>query len=236
MWRPSKLIFNVSVLFTLFFISCKKDSPGSKNEHTFNFTSDTEGWNAFFSDYPVGKEPIYELSFRYSHLPIPLNTAEPALELHGNNHSDDLLSMVYRKFEGLEPNHEYQVSFRVSLASNIPSGSVGIGGSPDLSLGAGGLPFAPQNVLETADIEHFNRPNFQSALQSHESNENFKVIGRIGVSDTTTTFTLIERENLQDPIPLTTNDKGELWLMIGTDSGFEGPLTLYFKEIEIRIK
>jgi hypothetical protein len=60
-------------------------------------------------------------------------------------------------------------------------------------------------------------------------------IGHIGVSDTTTVYTLIRRNNFSDPIDVTTNEKGEFWVIIGTDSGFEGITTLYYNKITLTI-
>ena len=30
-----------------------------------------------------------------------------------------------------------------------------------------------------------------------------------------------------------TDDKGSLWILLGTDSGFEGTTTIYFMELEV---
>lgn len=216
--------------------SCKKNKVEPYLGYTFRFEKNAEEWMPFFSDYPVGKESQYELLFEYSTLPFPLAPNTPALQIHGNNHSDDLLSVVYRKFSGLEPGRTYLVSFRVELASNVSTDAVGIGGSPNLALGGGGIAYAPENLLDETGPERFNRPNFESRLQSHESNGQLKVLGNIGVAENTSQYTLITRDNFNDPLSLTANNSGDLWLMLATDSGFEGPITLYIKEIEVRIK
>lgn len=210
--------------------SCDKDEENPKKQFAYNFQNDKQGWEAFFSDYHVGGEENYELAFGHSHLPEPLDTTVPALMISGNNHSDDLVSMLYRKFDGLKANTTYAVTFNIDLASNAPSNSFGVGGAPDLALGVGGLSFAPAS---TTDDEGLYRPNFISALQSRESNDNFKMIGTIGVGDDIFEFTLINRNNQGAPINIKTNDKGEMWLMIGTDSGYEGVTTLYFTKVTI---
>jgi hypothetical protein len=76
---------------------------------------------------------------------------------------------------------------------------------------------------------------WDSLLQSRESNSVMQMIGTIGVQDNTTAYTLINRNNIDKPIKLKTNDLGELWLMIGTDSGFEGITALYFSSIIIKL-
>lgn len=227
----SKLVVVLTFLFAL--SSCSKKDKDTVKEYSFNFSNDTEGWQAYFSDYHVGKEDFYELSFAYSLLPEPLDTTVPALRISGNNHSDDLVSMIYRKFDGLQPNRTYAITFDIHLASNVSTNSFGIGGSPNLAIGAGGIPYAPTS---TVDEEGLYRPNFSSALQSHLSNDTLKTLGTIGVGEDVTEYAMINRNNLNDPVKLTANSKGELWLMIGTDSGFEGITTLYYTSIKIKMQ
>jgi hypothetical protein len=228
----SKFILPFLFLLIITLPACKKDKELYRG-YTFNFETDAQGWNAYYSDYPVGQENFYELFFGHSRLPAPLDITVKALKITGNNHSDDLLSLIYRKFEALEPNRVYAVSFSIDLASNVQTNIIGIGGAPDLALGAGGISFEPASSI---DDQGLYRPNFSSALQSRQSNDTLKMLGTIGVGENITEYTLINRNNLQDPIYLSSNNKGELWLVIGTDSGFEGPTTLYYKTISVSLK
>jgi hypothetical protein len=221
------------MLSVIVFISCKKNNAKEVKEFKFDFAQSVEGWQSFFSDYPVGSEVFYELVFSRPALPAPLDGSVSAIKISGNNHSDDLLSLIVRKIENLKPSTAYSVTFDIELASNVTSNAPGIGGSPDLELGVGGLAYRPENNIS----QGYYRPNFTSRLQSRESNEVLKSVGRIGVSpDYPTSFTLINRNNLSDPMPLKTNADGELWLMIGTDSGFEGITTLFYKSIMVRME
>lgn len=228
---------NFSILLPLVLLSLasctKTDKPTDYREFTYNFNSGTQGWTGFFSDYPKGEESFYELEFNYSHLPEPLDTSIKAIKISGNNHSDDLLSFMTTRITQLIPNAVYEVSFDITLGSNTATNSVGIGGSPDLALGVGGLDYEPANLL---DEDGWYRPNFISLLQSRESNNVMQMIGTIGVQDTTTTYTLINRNNTDNPILLNTSEYGELWLMIGTDSGYEGITTLYYKSVIIKLR
>lgn len=229
-----KRIFHLFML-TLGIISCSKndDNPiNSKMDYSFDFNNiGMENWRNIFSDYPVGEEVFYELTFEYSNLPEPLDTNLKSLKISGNNHSDDLFCAIYRKFDGLKPTKNYSITFNIDVASNAPTNAVGVGGSPDISIGAGGISFVPNNIVD--DLNHY-RPNFESKLQSGLSNEVFKVLGTIGVSDNIPTpFMIINRNNLDDPIEIMSNSEGEVWLMIATDSSFEATSTLYYKSIQI---
>lgn len=221
----------------IFFVSCDLDSNDPMNQinHSFDFGKiGKENWKSFFSDYPKGEETFYELEFKHINLPEPLDTKQKGLKISGNNHSDDLFSAIYRKFGGLLPNTNYKVYFDIDFASDTPINAVGVGGDPNLKLGAGGINFEPKNTVDNSG--HY-RPNFESKLQSGESNNVFKVIGDIGVSETIPTpFKLINRNNLTEPLILKTNAKGELWIMIATDSGFEATTTLIYTKINILFK
>lgn len=228
-----KKIIGVFIL-ALGAISCSKNdnSRSPKIDYSFDFNNiETENWMSLFSDYPVGEETFYELEFEHSNLPEPLDANLGALRISGNNHSDDLFSAVYRKFDGLQPNTNYSITFNINFASNAPTNAVGAGGSPDLSIGAGGLGFEPTNTVD--NLNHY-RPNFESRLQSGLSNDVFQVLGTIGVSDDIPTpFMLINRNNLNNPIEIMSNSDGEIWIMIAIDSGFEATTTLYYRSIEI---
>ena len=60
-------------------------------------------------------------------------------------------------------------------------------------------------------------------------------IGNVGVSDTTTRYTLIRRAN-STPLVKSTNSLGELWLIVGTDSGFEGLTDIYYGSIKVLLE
>ena len=200
---------------------------------TLNLAKTWKAGKVFFSDYPVGSDSLYELEFSHAYLPPPLDGTVRAIKISGINHSDDLLSFVVRKFDNLKPNAVYSVSFRLYIASNATINAAGIGGSPDLGLAVGGLSYQPANAVSLG----YYRPNFTSRIQSYESNDVLKLIGRIGVSAVIPTpFMLIQRDNLYNPVILRTNEYGELWLMIGTDSGFEGVTSLYYRTIAITLR
>lgn len=224
----------LSIVILSSLISCNKKSNTLSKEYIYDFNDSLQGWQVLFSDYPKGEEDFYELKFSHTTLPSPLNSSEKALKVSGNNHSDDLLSIIHKKIEGLLPNTRYSVSFNIDFASNTCIACIGVGGSPDLSLGAGGLPYLPMNSLD--NLNHY-RPNFLVEIQGGRSNSVMKVLGKIGTNETITNpiFKLANRNNQADPLQLVTNSKGELWIMVGIDSGFEATTTLYYRKIKVTL-
>lgn len=226
---------NLSILIVIsaLILGCKDDEPEYFREITYGFIDNLEGWTVKYSDYPVGEEEFYELESGLAKLPAPLDTTLSAVMISGNNHSDDLFSYMYKPLTGLAPNTTYNVSFILNLATNVATGSFGAGGSPDLSIGVGGLDTVPSSYV---DEENMYRPAFDVELQSHRSNEVMQVVGTLGATDTTTVYTQIQRHNLNKPMKLKTDSSGTLYLMVGWDSGFEGITRIYIKTIVVRIE
>lgn len=227
-----KICFICFIFILIVMVGCtKKDNV---LEFNYTFTEGTENWQSLFSDYPVGEENFYELEFTDAFLPLPLDQSTKSLKISGNNHSDDLFSAIFHKFENLQINKAYSITFNIDFASNTPIGAVGVGGDPNLFIGAGGISYLPKNNIDELNIY---RTNFISKIQSGQSNEVFQIIGNIGVSTTIPTpYTIINRNNIGKPIIIKSNSEGQIWLMIATDSGFEATTRLYYKSINIKLE
>ena len=225
--------FLILILLAFLIAGCKDDKPEFFREISYYFTDNLEGWTVMYSDYPVGEEEFYELESGLERLPEPLDTNLFAVKISGNNHSDDLFSFMYKPVTGLAPNATYEVTFIVNLASNVATNSIGIGGSPELAFGVGAIDTVPANYV---DESNWYRPNFEVELQSGRSNENMYAAGTLGVTDTTTVYTPIQRHNMNKPMEITTNGDGTMYLLVGWDSGFEGITTIYIKTVIVRLE
>lgn len=214
------------------FVACTNDiietpRPGLD----FDFSDGSQGWVAEFSDYPPSDASFYELASGYRGLPAPLNTRS-GLFISGNNHSDDLFMYLKRRVSGFEPNTNYQVSFVVEFATDVPTGCGGVGGSPGESVF---VKAGASNVEPTSVVDQLGwlRMNIDKGNQS-QSGVNAVVIGNVANS------TLCEQnirryeiKQLRSPLPVLvpTDGAGSAWLLVGTDSGFEAVTTLYYTRI-----
>jgi len=224
----------IIVFISLFFIfSCAEDEDINleKNDFLFEFETSTEGWVYGFADYPVGEENFYELSFEHTSLPKPLDTSIKALKQSGNNHSDDLFMFIKRKFTNLKPNHKYQIEFDIEIATDAADNSVGVGGSPgsSVSIKAGASLIEPNKVV----VENLYRMNIDKSNQN-QSGKDMVVIGDF--SNGLDEFIYNLKSLKSDTFSITTDEKGEFWLIIGTDSGFEATTTIYYNSISIKLK
>ncbi len=62
------------------------------------------------------------------------------------------------------------------------------------------------------------------------------VLSTIGIPGNDFTYQIIRRNNLNQPLNVNSDASGNLWVIIGTDSGFEGTTTLYYNAIEVRLQ
>lgn len=221
----------VAVALLIAFFSCKDknlDQPPLM-EYSYDFATGTDGWTGDFADYPVGEEEFYELVFEHDTLPHPLDQSQFALKLSGNNHSDDLFMFAKKKVSGLEPNTVYYVTFTLEFATNVPDGSMGAGGSPGESVyvKAGASVTEPKKVI---DQDNFYRMNIDKNNQS-QNGDDMVVIGNFANGTDEAVYTLKTVSN-EKPFRVTSDDFGNLWLIIGTDSGFEATTTIYYNKVK----
>ena len=219
----------------IIFSSCSlsEDSPGiSVFSASFDFNDSQEGWVADFTDLPPGAadSSFYELKFSYTDLPAHLG-ARKSMMLSGTNHSNDLFMFMKRKISGLAPNTLYNLVFEVELASNASEGSVGTEDSPGKSvfLKAGASDVEPVKTIQSNQYVL----NIDKGNQS-TSGRDAVTLGDIAVPASYSDYALISRSNASgQPFIAKSNNDGEMWLIIGTESGYMGTTTVYYTAVNV---
>ena len=216
--------------------NCNKGtSPSQPTEYTFtfDFSEDTEGWNVEFADYPVGEETFYELTFSHSLLPPPLDQNTYSVMISGNNHSDDLFMYLKKKITGLKPDTEYRFTCQVEVASQYPESAMGVGGGPGSSvwLKVGATKIEPARVVSGT----WYRMNIDKGNQAG-GGQDMNVVGSIGIDGDDFVYTLIQRNNEDQLLVVESDEDGGLWLIVGTDSGFEATTTIYYNIISVNLR
>ncbi len=212
--------------------------PGPVVELQFDFDDDAEGWEPGFADLPADDQDFFELVGEWQRLPEELGSGG-ALFSSGQNRSDDLIMYWIHEIGDLTASTPYLVETVMVLGTNQPSGLVGIGGSPTVSVfvKAGGSAAKPEIVVDDLGFE---RLTVDIGTQSQDG-QNARVIGDIDNPD-------VDRE-VQPPAPyaplaldgtgtgvtVISDAEGRLWLLVGIDSGFEGLTSIYFDQIQIKL-
>lgn len=209
-----------------------KGAVQGPQQFNYRFNKDTEGWKGGFADLPVNYDKaIYELKYNRELLPLPGNKSNYGLKLSGHNRSDDLFMFLSRGIGGFKPNTTYDVKLTFAMYTDTASGSIGIGGSPANSIfvKAGILDHEPL-PLPTEKGTPYYRMNTDIGSQG-AGGKDVKVIGNAAKLDPEKAG--YQRVDLHYNAKVKTNAKGEMYVLIGTDSGFEGLTTLYFDDIGV---
>lgn len=224
-------------LVPLFLILSFSMLEATKEEHfNFDFSSNNEGWQGEFSDYPVGEETKFQLAWGWTSLPTPLTLFSPYLTqglfLSGNNLSDDLFMFVKRQIKGLQPHTKYKLFFEVTIENNVPPGQVGIGGAPgeNVYFKVGASTIEPNKII----VGDFYQLDVDKGEQS-QGGKNAIVVGDLANPLVNPEDPIFEPKQFANTTPLIvqTDFKGRLWLFVGTDSGFEGPTLYYIARISV---
>jgi hypothetical protein len=216
-------------LLLLVLPGCSGSSSGE--EVLIDFTLGPQGWIAGFSDYPVGQERSFELDAAYRPLPPPLDAMGSALFISGNNHSDDLFMFYKGKIGGLEPGRDYRVSFTVEIATSVPKGCIGIGGSPGESVYVKGGASDVEPVAVNAG--GYYQMNVDKGEQSN-GGANAVVLGDVANSQACGAGSPqweLKTVSGGGAVEVAADADGSLWLFVGTDSGFEGTTSIYYTNV-----
>jgi hypothetical protein len=131
--------------------------------------------------------------------------------------------------------------FTIGLASNAPSGAVGIGGAPGESvyLKAGASPVEPEVYLDS-DTDYYLM-NVDKGSGNSGNGEAASVTGHIAnglpaeeVDPQNPPYVSLTRRH-EHHWTVNASPDGEIWLLVGTDSGFEGLTAIYYQSIAVTL-
>jgi cyclophilin family peptidyl-prolyl cis-trans isomerase len=204
--------------------------PPDSVVRSFDFALGRHGFVAGFADLPANYDPgLYALTA--GHVPRPVNLGgAKALFLSGANRSDDLWMFWKKKITGLIPGATYEVVIDLELASKYAVGLMGIGGPPGegvtVKLGASTV----EPKLAT-DGSGWLRLNLDKGNQS-VGGKNVIASGHIAKpEDGNENYVPVDRNNRAAAQKVRAARDGSLWLIAGTDSGFEGTTAVYFTKL-----
>ncbi len=225
------------MVFAVLLVGC---SAKYEQTYRFNYTfdEDQEGWVTGFADLPADYDPdLFELDSGWSELPSGLEGS--AIYLSGHNRSDDLFMYLQQHITKLKPETTYQVDFSIDLASNTPEGLMGIGGSPgeNVYIKAGAVNREPELVTDDIDWLRLNLDKGNQATAG-EDMINLGTVANPNIDLGTFTgeeYALMNLNNQAMPFTVTSDKDGGIWVLVGSDSGFEGATTLYYDALEIQL-
>ena len=207
--------------------------PAGQGSIHFDFERDSAGFTPIYADYPdqEGVEEFYE--FQHAYDQVPIDGAGGGLFLSGSNHSDDLFMGYVKTLEGFAPARTYRFSVSFKLATNVEGGLVGVGGSPGegVTVKCGVTQTAPAAVPVASGGTTYYRLNIDAGRQSN-GGEDMAVVGDMAKTENTRPGEY-EFKEFQAEFDTAANPLGEVYLIIGTDSGFEATTSYYLDDVSV---
>jgi hypothetical protein len=156
-------------------------------------------------------------------------TTNPGLRLQGHNRSDDLFMGIVKELSGLKASTTYTLTLSFTLYTEAEAGSIGIGGSPadSVYVKAGFTNVLPE-VSEGQDGLWVL--NIDKGQQSQGS-AGIPVVGTMAKPEGSEAGFV--SKGFEVTLTLKTDASGKLWLVIGSDSGYEGLTVYYLDDIAI---
>lgn len=208
-----------------------------EHEFAFNLDAGPGQWQALFADYrPVQLESI-DPQAGLTTLPSPLGDRE-GFEMSGTNRSDDLAMFLTAPLGGLAPETRYRVELDMTFATNVPRNCFGIGGAPGeavfVKLGAAG------EAPGVDSVDDFFRFNFDHGIQSTSGADAIVVGDMTNSADCNAVgddwrWELKTVSTRGQRFFATSDEAGRLWILAGSDSGFEGRTTFYLTRLSARM-
>lgn len=193
---------------------------------SYDFNLSTWGWEADFTDYPIDAAPqadtIYHWDAKYATAPS-LYEGAMALKLSCDNKSGDVFMFIKKKVAGLQPNTIYSLVYNVDVISDAGKGD-------GIILKAGASFIEPQKVIHDQRYEL----NLDKGTNS-ESGSDLFILGSLDATSDEVGYLYTSFNNATAPrrFTLKSNNLGEIWLIIGTESNAPGINSVFFTKLQI---
>lgn len=197
----------------------------------FDFNDSDNQFEHGFADYPADNAEVFELRGEIAELPAPYNGH--GYLLSARNASDDLFMYLARRIDGLKPGTSYDVDIEATFLSDAGTGCVGIGGAPGEAVT---VKFGAVNHQPVAlrGPESFVTMSLDKGNQTIDGSD-MKAIGDVATAVDCSGTQFGEKTLRLDNHRVQADDWGRMWIILGTDSGFEGITNLYYRNIEVNL-
>ena len=192
----------------------------------FSFVNDAQGFQAGFADYAPGQQGVVAFSATPERVPSPL-AGQSGFALSGNNPSNDVFMYIWKLVAGLAPNQPYTVTVSLRFATNAPPGCPG-GPGENVTIKAGASNLQPATSTQGGKVV----VNFDKGDQAQPGANaavlgNFAQVPPAGICGQAVYAEKTLTTGATAPT-VTSDANGQLWLVIGTDSGFSGTTKIYY--------
>ncbi|HOQ14079.1 MAG TPA: S-layer homology domain-containing protein [Bacillota bacterium] len=204
----------------------------TKARFFFDFEGGDDGFVPVFADYHDDSNNYETYQMEHKHKMAPVEGEESnALFISSMNRSDDIFMGYWKKLEGLTPDTEYKFCISFRIGTNAIAGSFGIGGSPAGSVFVKAGVASVEPKVEEVEKGVFRFTNIDKGEQG------------LGGRDAVTIGDMGRADGKEDDsyswkyfsltFTATTDENGCAYLIIGTESGFEGLTQYYIDNVNV---
>ncbi len=225
----------ILTVFALLAFACDNDDDTiddiiDSKVYIYDFDDGAEGWSGDYSDFPVSEEDSLGLTFEPSGLPEPLNVDEGSLMITGAGGGENLFLYTKKKITDLEPNTTYQVTFKVTLAATVDTTGTGVANNNvEMHVKAG---VALEEPVTGEDETGYNRFTGIDKGDIGQNGANAVVLKSF-TGDTLWDNWALDTVSNDTPVEITTDENGEAWAFVGTETVAGDVTTVYYDKIEV---
>ena len=200
---------------------------------TFDFESGDQLWTGGISDYPVAyEEDLYFLMSSEKVNNSSFLDESTGLNISGENPHGDLFYYFTRKVGGLVPNSVYQVDYEFLVYAQLLEEPDRLS-SEELYLKLGAVDHQPEleTVLWRNSLE-YKALNIDKGEFNSEGGEDMINLGSIR-EFTSEVPEVVSGNTFDKNFVVESNSNGEIWIIIGVDSGIKSHLTFGLEALTI---
>jgi len=225
------LLLFAAVLSSLLIVSCGNSTPDITPslpviEFTNTFESTQEGWNSSF--FGPSSDATESFNFKSGLEAIP-DLESKGLLLSATSSDAGLVMYVQKQLTGFVANQDYNLLYKVGLASNLSSDTAceGFQGKRTVVKITAGEKEPKKVLAENLEILDLGTGPFQR----------IGVVGHKSRNCEDTNFAINTLSNLtppfNSPVKITSDAQGKIWAAIVLDSSYIGQSKFYIDSIEI---
>jgi hypothetical protein len=204
---------------------------------SYNFDDGKQGWSAGVTDYPNGAGGSINFVDQMRDLPEDMDITGKGYYLEGQNDPMDIFMFIKKQLgpdEGLQPQTSYRVDYTVSLATNYPDDCSEEQGQ-DMYLKLGGSKWEPASKLSSDQTYHeFNVDKGDDEVGGSAASAAGDITHDDECALVYNRYIPMSRQH-SHTAAIETTDDGNLWLIVGVDSVFQGETSSYVTSVDVTL-
>ena len=203
--------------------------------YSFDFEKSDEDFEAIFSDYhdDGNNYETYEMKSDYTDIPIK-DISSKGLYIASMNRSDDMFMGYMKEITGLPKEQSFTFDISFKLATDVEAGGFGIGGSPGAAVYIKSGIASEKPEIQMDDNGVFRFTNLDTGSQA-SGGKDLQEIGNMDKPEENWVEGFMFKD-FSTSVEVTTNSNGSVYLVIGSDSGFEGLTEYYIDDVSVVVQ